>query len=65
MPEDFYPADDNLVYTSGKDGVLLPGISIGKALLEDGRAKVKLFTDPTQIFLVNVVLEKATDVEAM
>ena len=65
LPEDFYPADDNLVYTSGKDGVLLPGISIGKALLEDGRAKVKLFTDPTQIFLVNVVLEKATDVEAM
>jgi len=65
LPENFYPEDNNLVYTSGKDGVLVPGISIGKALMEDGRAKVKLFTDPTQIFLVNVVLEQQTDLEAM
>ena len=65
LPENFYPEDNNLVYTSGKDGVLVPGISIGKALMEDGRTKVKLFTDPTQIFLVNVVLEQKTDLEAM
>ena len=36
----------NVVYTSGKDGVLLSGISIGEAFAEDGRIKVKLFTDP-------------------
>ena len=65
LPENFYPKDNSLVYTSGKDGVLVPGISIGKVLMEDGRAKVKLFTDPTQIFLINVVLEKKTDLEAM
>ena len=65
LPENFYPEDDNLVYTSGKDGVLVPGISIGKAQMEDSRIKVKLFTDPTQIFLVNVVLEQVTDAEAM
>ena len=65
LPENFYPEDDNLVYTSGKDGVLVSGISIGKAVLEDGRTKVKLFTDPTQILLVNVVLEQVTDLEAM
>ena len=65
MPENFYPEENSLVYTSGKDGVLLPGISIGKALMEEGRIKVKLFTDPTQIFLVNVVLEQQTDLEAM
>ena len=41
------------------------GISIGKAQMEDSRIKVKLFTDPTQIFLVNVVLEQVTDAEAM
>ena len=65
LPENFSPTDNSLVYTSGKDGVLVPGISIGRALMEDGRAKVKLFTDPTQIFLVNVVLEQQTDLEAM
>ena len=65
LPDNFYPKDNNLVYTSGKDGVLIPGISIGQALMEDDRIKVKLFTDPTQIFLVNVVLEQQTDLEAM
>ena len=65
LPDNFYPKDNSLVYTSGKDGVLIPGISIGQALMEDDRIKVKLFTDPTQIFLVNVVLEQQTDLEAM
>ncbi len=65
LPENFYLEDDNSVYTSGKDGVLASGISVGKALMEDGRMKVKLFTDPTQILLVNVVLEQETDLEAM
>ena len=45
--------------------MLVPGISIGKAMMEDDRVRVKLFTDPNQIFLVNVVLEKKTDLEAM
>mgnify|MGYP001347683326 FL=1 len=65
LPENFDVADNSLVYTSGKDGVLFSGISIGKAVFEDDRVKVKLFTDPNQIFLVNVVLDKATDLEAM
>ena len=65
LPENFDVADNSLVYTSGKDGVLFSGISIGKAVFEDYRVKVKLFTDPNQIFLVNVVLDKATDLEAM
>ncbi len=65
LPENFELTEENSVYTSGKDGVLFSGISIGKAVIEDNRAKVKLFTDPNQIFLVNVVLDKATDLEAM
>ena len=65
LPKNFYPEDNSLVYTSGKDGVLVPGISIGKALMEDSSILVELFTDPTQIFLVNVVLEQQTDLEAM
>tara|TARA_B100000941_G_scaffold289484_1_gene268951 strand:- start:8 stop:862 length:855 start_codon:yes stop_codon:yes gene_type:complete len=65
LPENFYLEENNIVYTSGKDGVLIPGISIGKVLNENGRMKVKLFTEPTQILLVNVVLGKETDLEAM
>ena len=65
LPENFELSEENSVYTSGKDGVLFSGISIGKAVIEDNRTKVKLFTDPNQIFLVNVVLDKATDLEAM
>ena len=65
LPENFELTEENSVYTSGKDGVLFSGISIGKAVIEDNRAKVKLFTDPNQIFLVNVVLDNATDLEAM
>ena len=64
LPNNFFPDDNNAVYTSGKDGVLFPGISIGKATLESERVKVKLFSDPSQIFLVNVVLDKETDLEA-
>ena len=65
LPENFELSEENSVYTSGKDGVLFSGISIGKAVIEDNRVKVKLFTDPNQIFLVNVVLDNATDLEAM
>ena len=65
LPENFYPEEDNVVYTSGKDGVLVPGVSIGKVLMEDKKIKVKLFSDPNQIFFVNVVLGKETDLEAM
>ena len=64
LPENFEITEQNSVYTSGKDGVLFSGISIGRAVSEDGSIRVKLFTDPTQIFLVNVVLEKALDLEA-
>ena len=65
LPENFYPGDDNIVYTSGKDGVLVPGISIGKAFIDEGRTKVKLFTDPTQIFLVNIILSKSKEIKDM
>ena len=64
LPENFYPDENSLVHTSGKDGVLVPGISIGRALLEEGRVKVKLFTNPHQISLVNIVLEQKMDLEA-
>ena len=68
LPENFVISENNSVYTSGKDGVLYAGISIGKAMSEedlDDRIDVELYSDPNQIFYVNVVLQKATDLEAM
>ncbi len=66
LPENFQFEKSN-VYTSGKDGVLFSGISIGEVIdnQEKQRMEVRLFTDPDQIFLVNVVLGKSTDSEAM
>tara|TARA_B100001175_G_scaffold309020_1_gene310194 strand:+ start:4850 stop:5722 length:873 start_codon:yes stop_codon:yes gene_type:complete len=70
LPDGFQNIDDLTVYTSGKDGVLFPGISIGKIIRDEddesdeGRIRVKLFSDPTQILYVNVVLDKSNDEEA-
>ena len=70
LPDGFQNADDLTVYTSGKDGVLFPGISIGKIIRDEddesdeGRIRVKLFSDPTQVLYVNVVLDKSNDEEA-
>ena len=70
LPDGFQNVDDLTVYTSGKDGVLFPGISIGKIIRDEddendeGRIKVKLFSDPTQVLYVNVVIDKSTDVGA-
>ena len=70
LPDGFQNVDDLTVYTSGKDGVLFPGISIGKIIRDEddendeGRIRVKLFSDPTQVLYVNVVLHKSNDEEA-
>jgi len=70
LPDGFQNADDLTVYTSGKDGVLFPGISIGKIIRDEddesdeGRIRVKLFSDPTQVLYVNVVLDKPNDAGA-
>ena len=66
LPENFELNEgENLVFTSGKDGVLFPGIAVGQAVLIDGKIAVKLFSDPDQIIFVSVALEQATDTEAM
>ena len=70
LPDGFQNVDDLTVYTSGKDGVLFPGISIGKIIRDEddesdeGRIRVKLFSDPTQVLYVNVVIDKSTDAGA-
>jgi rod shape-determining protein MreC len=65
LPEKFELNDKNLVFTSGKDGILFEGIPVGNVVSEGNTIKVKLFSDPNQISFVNVILDKSSDLEAM
>ena len=46
---------------------MISGIPIGQVFEDqvEKRIEVKLFSDPDQIFLVNVLLDESTDAEAM
>ena len=60
LPET-YEAEPNInVFTSGKDGVLIPGLPIGKTIVEEKSINVKLFSDPNQLSFVTVQLTDAT-----
>ena len=58
LPERFEVEAEYKVYTSGKDGILSAGIPIGETYNEDGRLRVRLFSDPNQINYISVVLVK-------
>ena len=56
LPET-YEAEPNInVFTSGKDGVFLPGIPVGKTEMDELDVKVRLFSDPNQLSFVTVQL---------
>ena len=62
LPENFELSDkENLIFTSGKDGVLFPGIAVGQVIIEENEVSAKLFSDPDQIFFVSVALDQAKD----
>ena len=62
LPDNFMLGEkENIVFTSGKDGVLFPGIAIGKVVLNDNKKFVKLFADPDQISFVSVALDQQED----
>jgi len=46
------------IYTSGKEGIFSPGISIGKVKIEKDKVKVLLFSDLSQITFININVEK-------
>lgn len=59
LPENFELDDkENLIFTSGKDGVLFPGIPVGRVIFESNQVFVKLFSDPEQINFVSVALKR-------
>jgi len=66
LPENFELSDkENLVFTSGKDGVLFSGIPVGKAILnKKDEISVKLLSDPDQIKFVSIALKQQSDVGA-
>jgi|TARA_B110000438_G_scaffold246351_1_gene247871 rod shape-determining protein MreC len=58
LPDAYEGLGGNTVYTSGKDGIFLPGIPVGLTVLEDDYVSVKLFSDPNQLSFVNILIVK-------
>ena len=58
LPENHTVKDGDKVYTSGKEGIFLPGIPIGEIRVDQSILKVILFSDLSQITFLNINLEK-------
>ncbi len=56
LPEMYEPKENINIFTSGKDGIFMQGIPVGKTLVENDSVEVKLFSDPNQLSFVNVQL---------
>ena len=56
LPENHSVQFKDIVYTSGKEGIFLPGLPIGEARIESGKIVVSLFSDLSQITFVNIML---------
>ena len=61
LPENYLLKDNVNVFTSGKGGIFVPGIPIGRTQIDDEKIKVKLFSDPNQLSFVGVQLTNTTD----
>ncbi len=60
LPDLYEPYGNQTVFTSGKDGVFLPGIPVGKTEMDELNVKVRLFSDPNQLSFVTVQLIKVS-----
>ena len=56
LPESHNIQNGDKIYTSGKDGIFSPGVPVGEVIIENGIAKVSLFSDLSQITFINVDL---------
>ncbi len=61
LPELYTPRNNLTVFTSGKDGIFIPGIPIGKTEIDGTDLKVKLFSDPNQLSFVTIQLIKVRE----
>ena len=57
LPKQQKIKNGDIVYTSGKDGILTSGIPIGKVFVENNILKVELISNISQANYVNVVLK--------
>ena len=58
LPEKNQVEEGHIVYTSGADGIISPGIPIGKITIIDSKKFVKFFVDFDQIKYVKVYFKK-------
>jgi len=56
LPENHLVVDGDTIYTSGREGIFIPGIAIGKVKTEKDQVNVLLFSDLSQITFVNINL---------
>ena len=56
LPDLYEPYGNLTVFTSGKDGIFLPGIPVGKTEMDELDIKVNLVSDPNQLSFVTVQL---------
>ena len=54
LPKNDTVDNGNIVYTSGSDGIFLPGIPVGKVEVVNGIKNVKFFSDLTQLDFVKI-----------
>ena len=53
--------NQEIKFTSGKEGIFSPGIPIGKVRMVDEKIFVSLFSDISQITFVNINLKNKKD----
>ena len=58
LPEKNQVEEGHIVYTSGADGIISPGIPIGKIKIKNSKKFVKFFADFDQIKYVKVYFKK-------
>ena len=58
LPKNQKLENDNIVYTSGSDGIFSAGIPIGNIKLFEKKYRVEFFSDLSQINFINVKLKK-------
>ena len=55
LPENHEIKNNKIIFTSGKDGFLVPGIPVARTYLDKNeKISIKLLTDPDQALIVNV-----------
>ena len=58
LPKNYQLEVGSVVYTSGTGGMFFPGIPIGRIELIEKKFHVKIFSDLSQLYLVNVITSK-------